>query len=205
MPGAELTNRLIDIKLLLEHGITHMDGMGSIDRMLAVHHAHHAVELTLRIKAEEIGSNAYQYPDLLKALKKPREGSPGITIPSERGLRELNTTRGLIQHHGQTPDPKTVIRLVTIAKEAIINFWKQQFNVDYYDVSLLNKLQDKDIQKTLTQAERFLKEKKYDRSVAASILAIYENIWRLGKKFPPPAFNRKVFPEITISASPSIM
>jgi len=191
MPGKELENRLIDIKLLLEHGITHMNETGRTDRMLAVHHAHQAVELSLRIKAEEMGFNPYKFPDLIKRLKKPGKGLAGIIIPYERKVEELNKTRALIQHYGQTPDFQTVIQLVTIAKEAIIDFWKEQFNIDYYDISLLNQLQDKDLLETLNQAEIFLKEKKYDRSVELSILAIYKNIWKLAKKFPPPAFQSK--------------
>lgn len=191
MPGQELENRLVDIKLLLEHGLTHMNETARIDRMLAVHHAHQAVELSLKIKAEEMGLNPYEFPTLIKCLKKPGKGLAGITISYERKLEELNKTRVLIQHYGQTPDFQTVVQLVTTAKEAIIDFWKQQFNIDYYDISLLNQFQDKDLLETLKQSERFLKEKKYDRSVQLSVLAIYKNIWKLAKKFPPPAFQKK--------------
>jgi HEPN domain-containing protein len=188
MPGKELENRLIDIKMLLEHGITHMNDISRIGRMLAIHHAHQAVELSLRIKAEEIGSNAYRYPDLVRALKKPRSGFQGILIPFERSLDQLNKTRVLAQHYGEAPEQSTVIKLVSIAREAIIDFWNQQFNVNYDDISLHSLLQDKDIQMTLKEAEKLLNEKKYDESVQQSILAIYKNIWKLGEKFPAPAF-----------------
>jgi len=191
MTAADLKNRLIDIKMLLEHGITHMNDMSRIGRMLAIHHAHQAVELTLRIKAEEIGSNPYGFPELIKVLKKPRKEFKGITIPNERILDQLNTTRVLAQHHGEPPEQQTVVKLVSIAKEAVIDFWAQQFGVNYDDVGLLNLLHDKDLQKTLMKAESLLEEKKYDESLALSILAIYQNIWKLGKKFPPPAFQEK--------------
>lgn len=122
MPAVELRNRLIDIRMLLEHGITHMNDMSRIGRMLAVHHAHQAVELTLRIKAEEIGSNACRYDDLVKDLKKPRRAFDGIVIPNERILDQLNKTRALAQHYGEPPEQSTVVRLVSIAKEAMIDF-----------------------------------------------------------------------------------
>jgi len=189
MAAAELKNRLIDVKMLLEHGMIHMTDVSRIGRMLAIHHAHQAVELTLRIKAEEIGSNAYRYDKLVQELKNPGKGFQGITIPNERILDQLNKTRNLVQHYGQPPPEQVdVVRLVSIAKETVIDFWAQQFGVNYNEVGLLNLLQDKDLQETLTQAERLLGEKKYDESVESSILAIYQNIWKLGRKFPPPSF-----------------
>jgi len=191
MAAAELKNRLIDIKMLLEHGITHMNDMSRIGRMLAIHHAHQAIELTLRIKAEEIGSNAYYYPDLVKDLKKPNKGFNGITIPNERILDQLNKTRVLAQHYGDPPEQPTVVKLVSIAKEAVIDFWLNEFDINYDDVGLLNLLQDKDLQETLKQGENLLKEKKYNESVQLSVLAIYKNIWKLATKFPPPAFQSK--------------
>ena len=191
MAAPELKNRLIDIKMLLEHGITHMNDISRIGRMLAIHHAHQAVELTLRIKAEEIGSNAYKYDKLVEDLKNSRKGSKGITIPNERILDQLNKARNLAQHFGQPSEQQDVVKLVSIAKEAVIDFWAQQFGVNYDDVGLLNLLQDKDIQDTLKQAENSLKEKKYDESVELSILAIHKNIWKLGWKFPPPALQKQ--------------
>ena len=187
----ELQNRLLDIKLLLEHGLLHMNETSRIDRMLAIHHAHQAVELSLKIKAEEMGTNAYDYPKLVNFLKKPGKGRVGIEIPFERSLDQLNKTRVLVQHYGEPPDQSTVIKLVSIVKEALIDFWKKEFGINYDEISLLCQLQDTDLLKTLQQAEKFLKEKKYAESVQQSILTIYKNIWKLAKKFPPPAFQSK--------------
>ena len=179
MPENILQNRLLDIKLLLEHGITHMNEIGRIDRILAVHYAHQAIELSLRIKAEEMGSNAYNYKQLKRALKE-------ISIPHERSLDELNHTRNLVQHYGQIPDHTNVIKLVSIAKEAVIEFWDKQFNLNYSDFSLITMLNDIEIKKTLKHAKKLLIEKKFEESTQQSILAIYRNIWKLVDKFPEP-------------------
>ena len=191
MAEKELQNRLLDIKLLLEHGLLHMNETSRIDRILAIHHAHQAVELSLRIKAEEMGSNAYDYPKLVKFLNKPGKGKEGIEIPFERSLDQINKTRALAQHYGEPPDHSTVIKLVSIAKEAIIDFWNNEFGIDYNELSLFSHLENSDLIVTLQQAERFLKEKKYEESIQKSILAIYKNIWKLAKKFPPPTFQSK--------------
>ena len=175
----ELIHRLIDIKTLMEHGIIHMEDRDRIGRLLAIHHSHQAIELTLRIKAEEFGSNAYNYNQLKDALKKN-------SIPHERSLDELNKTRNLVQHYGQIPDQITVIRLVSIARESLIEFWEKQFNIDYFEISLIDLLNDKEIQVTLKKAVTLLKGGKFIESTQQSILAINRNIWKLVDKFPEP-------------------
>jgi len=98
----------------------------------------------------------------------------------------LNTTRNLAQHHGQVPDQTTVAKLVAIAKEFLIDFWLKEFNVEYEDISLLKQVQDQELQGILKKAEESLKEQNYDETMEQAILAIYKNVWKLKRKFPPP-------------------
>lgn len=174
--------------MLLEHGITHMDDMSRIGRLLAIHHAHQAVELSLRAKAEQFNEFPHRYPQIKKALKKHK-----IKIPYERALDELNTTRNLAQHHGQVPEQTTVVKLVSIAKEFIIDFWFQQFDLKYEEVSFVKMVQDQELRETLKNAEQLLNEQKYDDAVEQAVLAIYKNLWRLEEKFPPPYVPQSIF------------
>lgn len=177
----ELENFLLDVKMLLEHGITHMNDMSRIGRLLAIHHAHQAVELSLRAKAEQLDELPYGYKEIKEALRKH-----DVTIPYERTIDELNTTRNLAQHHGQVPDKTTVVKLVAIAKEFLIDFWIKEFNVKYEDISWIRLVQDQELRKVLEKAEQFLNKQKYEEAVEQAILAIYKNVWKLKKKFPPP-------------------
>ena len=181
MVEKELENILLDVKMLLEHGMTHMNDMSRIGRLLAIHHAHQAVELSLRDRAAQLKEYPYGYNDIKEALKKHN-----VIIPYERTLDELNTTRNLAQHHGQVPDQTTVVKLVAIAKEFLIDFWLKEFNVKYEEISWTRFVQHQELREVLEKVEQSLNKRKHDEAVEQAILAIYKNLWKLKKKFPPP-------------------
>ena len=66
----EETAYWLDLKALIEHAIFHTQGSSKIDMRLAINHAHQAVELTLRKKAELLGKNPRDIPTTLKILRK---------------------------------------------------------------------------------------------------------------------------------------
>src|SRR6266567_3834451 len=71
---SEIEYFLTDANSILRHGKIHLSrGKASrLDRRLAIHHAHHAVELVLRKKAELLGLNPFEFPVLVKSLKKQK-------------------------------------------------------------------------------------------------------------------------------------
>lgn len=181
MVKKELENFLVSTKMILEHGIIHMNDTSRIGRLLAIHHAHQAIELSLRARAEQLRERPYNYDEIKKVLKRHN-----VVIPYERSLDELNTTRNLAQHHGQIPDQTTVLKLVSIAREFLIDFWLEEFDVKYEDISLLKQVQDQELQEILEKAEKLLNKQKFDEAVEQAILTIFRNVWKLAKKFPPP-------------------
>lgn len=67
-----------------------------------------------------------------------------------------------------------------------MDFWLEEFNVKYEDISLLEQVQDQELQAVLKEAEQSLNKQKYDEAVEQAMLAIYKTVWKLEKKFPPP-------------------
>jgi len=168
---------LLDVKALMEHAIMHQQSGSKLDMRLAVNHAHQAVELTLRKKAELLGKNPYSYPDIKKALK-------GVKIPYERQIDELNEARKLTQHYGTTPNENDARRLIFVARDFLIDFWKEAFAVDYDGISLIDVINNKDIQKLLQEAQKHLeKDQNYREATIKSVQAIYEIEWWIKSKF----------------------
>lgn len=58
---------------------------------------------------------------------------------------------------------------------------------------MLKQVQDQELRKVLEKAEQSLNKQKYDEAVEQAILAIYKNVWKLEKKFPPPYVSHDVF------------
>ena len=180
---------LADLKALMEHAIFHQQSGSKRDMRLAVNHAHQAVELTLRKKAELLGKNPYSFPEIMKALE---DGE--IKIPYERQIDELNKARILTQHYGTTPNENDARRLIFVARDFLIDFWKDAFAVDYDSISLVDLLSNEDVKKALQDAQKYLaKDKNYRESTIKSVLAIYKIRWWIKSKFklalgPPMIF-----------------
>lgn len=170
---------LVDVKALMEHAIMHQQSGSKFGMRLAVNHAHQAVELTLRKKAELLGKNPYFFPDIKNAVKRS-----GGKIPYERQIDELNKARELTQHYGTTPNENDARRLIFVARDFLIDFWKEEFEVDYNTVSLLDAISNEDIQKVLKEAQKcFEKDQNYREATIKSVLAIYKIKWWIKSKF----------------------
>lgn len=109
---------LLDLKAVIEHAILHQQSGTKLNVRLAINHAHQAVELTLRKKAELLGKNPRYFPRIIKVLK-----DKGVKIPYERQIEELNEARRLTQHYGTTPNDNDARRLIFVAKDFLIDFW----------------------------------------------------------------------------------
>ena len=169
----------VDVKALMEHAILHQQSGSKLDMRLAVNHAHQAVELTLRKKAELLGKNPYFFPQIKKVIKDSR-----VKIPYERQIDELNKARILTQHYGTTPNENDARRLIFVARDFLTDFWKEEFKVDYDSVSLFDVVSNKDIKKLLQEAQKhFEKDQNYREATIKSVLAIYKIKWRIKSKF----------------------
>jgi HEPN domain-containing protein len=166
---------LLDLKALMEHAIFHLQGGSRIDMHLAINHAHQAVELTLRRKADLLGKNPRDFPALIETLQKA-----GVRIPYSRQIDELNKARVLSQHYSSTPSDNNVRRLVFVAKDFLTDFWKDALDADYDSVSLTELISNDDIRNVLKEAE---KADNPEECVMKSVLATYMVKWWIESGF----------------------
>ena len=170
----------LDLKTLMEHAILHQQSGTRLDMRFAINHAHQAVELALRKKAENLKESPYDFPEIVKVLKKN-----DIKIPYQRQIEELNKTRILTQHYGTTPNENDARRLIFVARDFLIDFWKDAFSVDYNSISLLDLISNEDVKKALQEAKKcFEKDQNYKEATVKSVLAIYKTKWWIKSKFP---------------------
>lgn len=171
----EETAFLLDLKALMEHAILHQQSGTKLDMRLAINHAHQAVELTLRKKVELLGASPRYFPEIINKLKKK-----GVTIPYGRQIDELNETRRLTQHYGTTPNDNDARRLIFIAKDFLIDFWKEAFDVDYDSISLTDLISNDKIKEILKEAE---KAENPEECIIKSVLATYMIGWWIESGF----------------------
>lgn len=174
----EETAFLLDLKALMEHAILHQQNGTKLDMRLAINHAHQAVELTLRKKAELLDMTPLEFPRIIKALKRK-----GVRIPYERQIDELNRARVLTQHYGTTPNDNDARRLIFMARDFLIDLWKDTFDIDYDDISLTDLISNKEMKELLIEAEKAEKDRNYKKAVIKSVLSTYKTKWWIESKF----------------------
>jgi hypothetical protein len=135
-----------------------------------------------------MGENPYDFPEIVKVLKEH-----DIRIPHERELEELNKARILIQHYGTVPDENDVRRLVSVAKDFLIDFWWDTLGVNYAEVSLVALISDENAKKSLEEAYELFMERKCEESARKAAMAIQMVKWRIEEKLRPSRFRHKLW------------
>lgn len=165
---------LVDVKLLAEHGRSHASNgyVSSLDRRLAIHHVHNAIELLIRRKGKELGIEA---PDFDKLISKMKERK--IVIPRERDLRELNHARIQSQHYESTLDEKDAYRLTINAIELLKELFSEFYHLAYEKVSLTELVRNVSVKSLLDKAESSLANHKYRSCAYEARAAIEKTKW----------------------------
>src|SRR5262245_8036487 len=106
--------RLLLAKRLHAHGLDHARMFSALDKMIAVHSLHNAIEVTLRaiVLTHEIRAERelnIDFETLLNSVDQfPEFRQKGERLPYRQELRKLNSVRNLVQHHGHEPETSTM-------------------------------------------------------------------------------------------------
>jgi HEPN domain-containing protein len=173
---------LLDASILLRHARFHLrqGKVSRLDRRLAIHHAHQAVELTLKARVEQLHGHWDTFPLALNWLNQQM-----MAIPYERELIELNKARNLVQHSDMIPDERDAYRLVTAAENFMKDFCSKVFGLDFSQLSLVQFISDVGIRTMMTGAQLAIENQDFDEAVGFSELAIETAKRTLINRFRP--------------------
>jgi hypothetical protein len=96
-------------KQLYEHALDHSRTGAAVDKMIAIHNFHNAIEIVLRatMLEHEIRVERALNIDFEQMLKEidqfPKFAENGQRLPYRQELRKLNSVRNLVQHHAHEP------------------------------------------------------------------------------------------------------
>jgi hypothetical protein len=106
--------RLLLAKQLYLHGLDHSKKAGALNKMIAVHNFHNAIEIALRaiilyyeIRAEK--QLNIEFEVMLSDIDNHQDfKDQGIKLPYRQDLRNLNQLRNLVQHHALEPEDSSM-------------------------------------------------------------------------------------------------
>lgn len=147
---------LINLKMIMKHGMLHLKNKSKLNIMLGIHNSHFAVENLLREKAKDHRFNAplskTGFDDIIKKVNKDPN------IPNFEDLLRLNTTRNNIQHKNIYPHFDTATELVTIAENFLKWGYKTYFEADYDSLKLEDMIYDAPIKRVMLESKTAINE-----------------------------------------------
>lgn len=166
--------RLLLAKQVFLHGIGHSEQAGPLNKMIAIHNLHNAIEIVLRaiflhfeIRAEKELNISFE--NMLTDIEQHEEfKSRGIKLPYRVEMRNLNQARNLVQHHATEPAQSTLEEAKVFTSRFLIRAYDTFFSCDFDSLTPIDMIQneklrellnlslsaiEEDIQKSLTLAE----------------------------------------------------
>jgi hypothetical protein len=190
LANAVLLRRLFIVKQLFLHAFGHSRGNSAIDKMIAVHNFHNAIEMTLRAVLLEYEIRLEKelnldFEGLMNAIdqfedfkKKP------LKLPYRSELRKLNTTRNLVQHHAHEPEESSMDEWRVFTHRFLTHAYKEYFSQDFESMSLLDFVNDSRLRKVLAISKQHLSDESWENSLRASKLAFHCSSMSLNTHIP---------------------
>jgi hypothetical protein len=171
-----LFRRLLLAKELFLHGLDHSKRPGALNKMIAVHNFHNAVEVALRsiLLKYEIRAEKHlniEFEAMLNEIDKHQVFKDReLKLPYRQELRNLNQIRNLVQHHAIEPESTTLDDLRVFTRRALEMICESYFQINFQSLTPLDMVDDDDLRNLLCVSFSALDKKQLkDALVIGSI------------------------------------
>jgi len=135
------SRRLLLSKQLYLHGLDHSAKAGALNKMIAIHNFHNAIEIALRaislhyeIRAEK--QLNIEFEVMLNEIDHHKDlRERGIRLPYRQELRNLNQLRNLVQHHAVEPESATMDDWRVFSRRFLARVCQEYFGLDFDSLS----------------------------------------------------------------------
>jgi hypothetical protein len=177
--GSEASRRVMFRRLLLAkqlylHGFDHSNRAGALDKMIAVHNFHNAIEIVLRaimlhyeirpdkelnITFEVMLNDIYKFPAFKDQNKR---------LPYRQQLVMLNEERNHVQHHAIEPESSTMEEWRVFTRRFLGQALDIFFELDFNNLSALDMVANDTLRVVLRESLSAIEENKLEKSVVLS-------------------------------------
>ncbi len=166
--------RLLLSKQLYMHGLEHSNNMGMLDKMIAVHNFHNAIEIALKaillhydVRAEN--QLDMRFSDMIKAINKHSLFKErNMALPYQQQILNLNQYRNLVQHHGFEPESSSMDHWRVYSRDFLVQVCQDYFAKSYDDLSSVELIDDSTLRELMKISLASLHEQKYGKSAIFS-------------------------------------
>ncbi len=175
--GKVTFRRLILSKQLYLHGLDHSRQYSALDKMIAVHNFHNAIEITLRaiilhyeIRLEKELNITFEVM-LNEIVSHNNFKDDSIKLPYRREIRNLNELRNMVQHHAVEPESATMEDWRVFSKKFLVRTYEQYFDISFDNLSPVDFINNEPLRSILKDATANLDDANWERAIVQSKVA----------------------------------
>ncbi len=148
--------RLLLAKQMFLHGMDHANRAGPLNKIIAIHNLHNAIEIVMRaiflhyeIRAEKelnIGfENMLTEIDNFEGFKKKN-----VKLPYRQEMRNLNVTRNLVEHQAVEPASGAMDEYKVFTRRFLQRSYQLYFGQDFETISATDMIEDSNLRDLLS-------------------------------------------------------
>ncbi len=207
--GKTTFRRLILSKQLYLHGLEHSRQSSVLDKMIAVHNFHNAIEIILRaiilhyeIRPEK-GLNL-TFEDMIKDIDKHQVFiTDGLKLSYRQEISILNKERNMVQHHADEPPSSTMEKWRVFSKSFLVKTFKEYFDISFDNLSAVDFINDGHLCSILRDTEARLDKAEWKDAIIQSKVAFIHASKSIAKYLPHKSSYSSL--KSLISRSPNIL
>ncbi len=198
--------RLVIAKQLYAHALTHSNSPGAINKIIAVHNFHNAIEIVVKAilvqyDIEAGVSKTLDFEGMLSDIDK-HFSEQGKKLPYRQDLKRLNQLRNQVQHHAHEPETATMDEWRTFTLRFLEEACSRYFNLSFATLSSVDLVADVQLKQLLQWASAGLETGDHVRCVVLAQVA-YEWASETVLSFLPKGDPASMNPSVLLGQSDS--
>jgi len=169
-----ITRRLLLAKEIYLHGLEKTFRKSSLNKIIAIHNFHNAIEITLKtiLICNDIRSDKtlnIDFESMLNEIDRhPAFKEKNQKLPYRQELRNLNSLRNLTQHHAVEPESSTMEEWKVFTRGFLVNSYKDYFDLDFDQLSRISFIENETFRILLERAEKEHQENEFAKTIIFS-------------------------------------
>jgi hypothetical protein len=191
--------RLLLSKELYLHGLGHSNSSSSLDKMIAIHNFHNALEICLRaiLLSYEIRIEKHLNIDFESMLNEidsfDQFKNNNIKLPYRQEIRNLNQLRNMVQHHAMEPESSTMDDWKVFTRRFLIKVFKTYFDLSFDKVSSAQFIEEEGLKGLILLSYELQKRNNLLQAMISAKLAFIYTLFSVRKFMPDDGFNNDFF------------
>ena len=200
--------RLSLAKQMFLHGVDHSEKAGPLNKMIAIHNLHNAVEIVLRaillhfeIRTENEINIGFE--SMLNAVNGHScFKDQGIKLPYRQQMRELNQARNRVEHRATEPASSIIEDSRVFVRRFLIETYQTYFGCGFGTITLVSMIEDEHLRELLELSASEITAGNLKKALTLVDAAFYWASATIGEVLPEPSWFVGHFDELRGTINP---